>query len=685
MAEIAQNVKGGFSIDVPDMAAPQIGGTANLIAAEQIKPKWGEDVKFLGMNALAAYKGYQEANVEEVIDDVTGQLKEQEELQKDITFTQRMIEEGQASISPEGTIFFNDPTDPGIKDMQGRIDKFLKAEKQGVMTRSEALARIDQAVKQASAALPGYASDFRRTAAERTAKAFGSLEEYNLLFNETAAEIAGEAQAKALARLHEGNAKDALEAGIIMNPAEYYVPKNQVRIQQALTEIRKQKTIEAMLNTKSGIDKLEGDQLDKAITADVAGKLSNVTRSFFAGQIMVDETGKPTDNPALSFPQIVRELSDPSRLSPEKQAELLAHGKQYLTEAQNIMLARIDELEARSSGKASRENMTYLRTMVKDQLNPERIENIKQFTSIARTLEATKLDTALMVDRVIKNNKAFAVLNELKFPVGPMYIKWMELPDDLRRQMPSQAQDILKSVDDLFTSTSGQVVLKSYQEGKLSPEDIGLDKVTALNSLLYDGMKDNAKQYLINPSADLRGQVIEAFRLYSKTGFDPNDANAMKMFNSLVSSPGFGKMWADMNDNEKQLLFSAAAPKIGSVIHALSFRYQENPTPETKQLLENNLKFLTNFKGAFGEDEDYYRELGAKILAGEKVVIRRTTLSPEEEKLFNEAIAKGAKTNKEINEYIEKQMSARRKKEQQEKNKLGLPPIPGMEKGITPY
>lgn len=165
---MAQSKQTDYSIQLPDaqaaakgnagelaIAAAQTGAQATLVGA---KAK-ADAISFLGTNALEAGKGYLQAEESKEIQDVTDRLEGYGPT--------ALAAEQQAKQAQE---FLNAGKQANAVDPQFTADmqRLIDAQDNGVMTREEVLNRTSAIVKKYSAMAPGFAADFRKTAADMT-------------------------------------------------------------------------------------------------------------------------------------------------------------------------------------------------------------------------------------------------------------------------------------------------------------------------------------------------------------------------------------------------------------------------------------------------------------------------------------------------------------------------------------
>lgn len=178
-----------YSIQLPDAAAPvkgnagelriaaanslaqgiQAQAAGNAQAIELEGQATAQTISFLGTQIRNAGKGFLEAKVS---DEIKGTLDKLEGFGEGAKAAETNINQF-ATFAQEGI-------KAGAVD-QGFINeasKYLDAQRSGVMTRAEVIARMGKTIKEYSALMPGMASDFRRVGAELTG--IGNLDVYGV-------------------------------------------------------------------------------------------------------------------------------------------------------------------------------------------------------------------------------------------------------------------------------------------------------------------------------------------------------------------------------------------------------------------------------------------------------------------------------------------------------------------------
>ncbi len=176
-----------YSLQLSDIAAPQAGAQGELLlaagategaaaatrgksAALQTEADTGA-ISFLGTTAIAAAKGKMESDLGK---DIQGNLDKLEDVGTSATQAQSTLAylrspEFTQEAANQLTIAQEEGADPAvIKEYTDTLKKIVAAQEQGIMTNTEVRNRIGAAVKQYSAAMPGWAPEFRKLGAEMT-------------------------------------------------------------------------------------------------------------------------------------------------------------------------------------------------------------------------------------------------------------------------------------------------------------------------------------------------------------------------------------------------------------------------------------------------------------------------------------------------------------------------------------
>lgn len=164
-----------YSVQLPDIGVPTDGGAGTLFAQAAAKSGEAEAMKMsantnllanIGGMAIQAGKGYLEAGVEREIKDTIDQTPVGEKAQAAAQDYRNFMNEQvavQNVMGEMGAVYR-----PEVMAMSSEGQRVMAAAEQGLLSRDEALARISTTVKKYSAMMPGWASDFRKIAAELT-------------------------------------------------------------------------------------------------------------------------------------------------------------------------------------------------------------------------------------------------------------------------------------------------------------------------------------------------------------------------------------------------------------------------------------------------------------------------------------------------------------------------------------
>lgn len=182
------------------MAAGKSEGQANAIKGQTD----AATLSFLGTTAIGAAKGKMESDLDASIKNTLSRL--------DVTREAEFQRTTQAQATQIATLLEQsdglDSAPELIKQFKNDTQRYTDALAQGVLTRQEVIDRIAADVKKYSATMPGWASDFRKLAAERTG--ISNIDVYGIhkaLTEKTARERAAEERFKADMELDKEIAK----------------------------------------------------------------------------------------------------------------------------------------------------------------------------------------------------------------------------------------------------------------------------------------------------------------------------------------------------------------------------------------------------------------------------------------------------------------------------------------------
>ena len=139
--------------------------------------------------ARDAVIGYEKAGVERKVEDAVAKYEDSPENVKNASASEAFKAGQEKGLALEH---------PLMVELKAKADKYEAAKKQGFITKDEALTRMAAAVKEASARLPGLASEFRKVAADKTGiSAVDIYQVHESLTKESSREAAAKAAAAA--------------------------------------------------------------------------------------------------------------------------------------------------------------------------------------------------------------------------------------------------------------------------------------------------------------------------------------------------------------------------------------------------------------------------------------------------------------------------------------------------------
>lgn len=250
------------------MQAGQAEGNANAIEGKRV----ADAISFLGTTGLSAYKGKLESDLDA---EIKGTLSKLEGGPEDKARRQNLV-----NVADDIASFAdNGPTNaPEIKQFEESITRFVRAQQQGTLNREQVIERIAAEVKKASALMPGWASDFRKLAAERTGISNIDVYGINKLLTQ---QSASEKQAERLAAANMKYIEDVAKwAGV---PPTGVTPE----LQRAyFTATQRKNSVEQAKQTVEW-EKLGREETDRALTqvltTDIGAELSGLYASFARG------------------------------------------------------------------------------------------------------------------------------------------------------------------------------------------------------------------------------------------------------------------------------------------------------------------------------------------------------------------------------------------------------------------
>lgn len=171
-----------YSVQLSDIDAPAKSRAGELLieagksegqAAAIQGATIAKGVEFLGTTGLAAVKGKMEADLERDVNDSLAKLEGvgTQAVQSEAALD-NLRSQGFANNVAEQLVALREQSgmeEPQLmKDFMGDITRYADAQKQGILSRGDVVARIGASVKKYSAMMPGWAGDFRKVAANLT-------------------------------------------------------------------------------------------------------------------------------------------------------------------------------------------------------------------------------------------------------------------------------------------------------------------------------------------------------------------------------------------------------------------------------------------------------------------------------------------------------------------------------------
>lgn len=286
-----------YSLQLSDIEAPsqgkagellvQAGATAGEAAAIGGKAKATESaataglISFLGTTAVEAYKGKMEADLEK---DIASSLSKLEGAGPTAVASKANLDrlrspEFASNIADQLTVLTEQS---GMEEPQlvagfmEDIKRYADAQRQGIMSRTEVLARVSAAVKEASSAMPGWAANFRKVGAELTG--ISNLDVYGIHHALTTKSLAEKAVEKKLEIELQLKKEIATEMGYAsldqITPAAYaaHFEGKQLKLAAANTTAKMQ--LVQMVQEEA--DKVWG----RAVAEEIGGAVADLKKDF---------------------------------------------------------------------------------------------------------------------------------------------------------------------------------------------------------------------------------------------------------------------------------------------------------------------------------------------------------------------------------------------------------------------
>ncbi len=357
-----------------DGRANAIGGAATAGA-----------LSFLGTQALEGYKGKLEANetadIQDAIDRLEGFGPKALDAQQNMTDLAQQIEtfKGQAG----------DMTPAQVADFGREVQRFANAQKQGVLSKADVINRIDAAVKKYSAAMPGWAGEFRKTAAEMISGP-GAIGLHQALFSDKQSMSEWLAK-KQIEQRMSAIADIAKEQGVLpeqVTPQMLQVHYQQKQVQRAADDMKK----------RIDMGNMTQEEADKSY-----------------GQIVGMQIMDATAGLAQKFARLGVLNSDPAKAVESNQFALELGGE--LTMIQNTLERSILEMTKPVPGrpalsmKQAQEQITQIKGMLNNY--QDSIKTMEGRNMLAAVVKAGEGNVSMILNGFMAANPHVAVLNRL--------------------------------------------------------------------------------------------------------------------------------------------------------------------------------------------------------------------------------------------------------------------------------
>lgn len=500
----------------------------------------GKVIEAVGGGALEAYKGKLLSDAEKAIKDSLSKLEGFSEGAIEATKNLDHLKSNEFAanaalqleqLAQQTREFDNDPT---VRDFLATIERYKAAESQKVLSKQDVLNRIAATVKQYTALMPGWASDFRKAAAELTG--ISNIDVYGVhaaLTQQSAKEKATEAMMKARINfIGEVSTRFGVSPEKVTPEMEqqHYQDK-QLSVFKENAE-NKMKVIDA---TDKERERYFGEYV-QAVTMQGVAKVSNAFSEFRKANAGVDLASKEVQTQIGG--QVLAYLND------VEQAITVDIQKKTQRGPDNPYPMTYDQAK-----KYVDDTKAFIKTY-KDNLQSE-----GGWNAFTLSVQAAEGDYNRMINNLMVANPYVAVLG--KTGVLPEVAKlYLVLGGDKAKLEASVGKEATTAIDKFFRNPFSANFLGSTQIFPTAeaaaevggPDSVKIGWLDTVKTLDEYSKKDSL-------SAGERTNFVNKMVTYSNW-FSPTDTKAMEDFKKKVASGEFVKLAGMLTDREKQLAFT---------------------------------------------------------------------------------------------------------------------------------
>jgi hypothetical protein len=532
-----------FSQVLTDIEAPKTANGERLVAAAHAE---GEGIvagakaeagllSFLGTGAAEAVKGKLLADEERALLGTVDKLEPM--VDKRIAENNRKLA-GQFVESSTSDDFMGSQT---VAHFQREAERFANAQKQGVLSREEALTRIGDIIKHYSSLAPGWASDFRKLGAEITgisnADAYGV---HKALTTQSRQEKLIEAQQKAQVELDQDIAKTY---GIAITEITPHIRNSYAQFKQGgvvVQQLEQRKKQGEMVQAE--VDEVNGKLASAYIARGVAGIAADFAKLYSA------HLGSDTPVKQELAQQMGGALAGKLDVLDGQLVEAINN----LTVGKNAM-----------SRAAADQVLTGVRAQIKEWR--EAVKTADGFNLWAKTIKNANGNVQYIVDRTQLAAPHLAVLNKLGV-LPDMAKAWIAIgdPKKFEEQFGRSASEALRVA---MTNSQGYAQgfgLIATGQSSVRAES---ERDPILGKVLYNDVVNGIKSMLDDPSSVLRNkEVFSNFLANYADNIKHSNPAELKKFQELMFDPNMMKALDQLNPEQRKKALGMVFAKIDTTV-----------------------------------------------------------------------------------------------------------------------
>lgn len=537
----------------------------------------------IASTGIEAYKGYLEASAEKDIksslDRLEGFGKTAVDAQKKLDYLQSNTFAANSSLQidqlNQQTAGFAD--DPTVKDFLGTIAKYKAAEQQNILSKQDVLNRVAATVKQYTAMMPGWASDFRKVAANLTGiDAADTYAVHKALTSESNAE-------KLALKQQELGMKYEQDV------ASYFGVEPGKTTPQMKLQYAQDKQLSAAADVaqkKAGLVDVDQKTTDKSwnnwIGINVTQAIGSVSNAFDKfreanGGVDLDKDpqafakyGAQTDALLTDIQSgLTRGIWSKTQIGPDNPRPMSVE----------FARQRVDDI--------TKEINTW-RTSLKDESG---------FNAINLMVKSAQGRYDLLLNNMMIGSPFIAQLDRTK-ALPPLVEKWIALNGDVEKFAAQTSPEVAKAVDAFMRGGQASASLMANAHTIPDPKVAKAAAGDSAVKVTWENTNQTLTDYAKKPtlSDNEKAYSVNTIQTYSNW-LSPTDAPSMERFRDFVASGTFDKIGSQLTAQQAEAAFKPAIDNVKRSVPQLIPNMIKQATEVDANINFDGTKFSVDWKG----------------------------------------------------------------------------------------